>query len=345
MNETRKIEIQNNLTNKGVKEGVKYNNAELLSVLLEYQNALSESVFTKLHAEHLAAKDVLLHFRCLAEEYGLEQSEEFLRFDANMSKLQRTIRALINGNKGEREAAEALRLITLDKGVEVLSNIEIQDGNDCTEYDEIVISPNGIFVIEVKNYKNPMKLTKEGNLVRQDGVQHGPKYNLGVKMNKKEFLLRKLLAEKLEEVGLDIPIYYNGIILFTNNESNLIDEYNQIPICYCSTISQYIRSQNCDTEPLTTEQIVTLKRIIRELHTPLKYTCEFSCEEITNDFAHLMAVIEEAADNRDSVAKPYSGSEDGPSEKNSIRKNVAKYVVAASLVATIMARLALKGRA
>lgn len=347
MNEFRQDQIRKNLTMKSILPDEKYDNAELLQKLLEYQNALAENVFVKLHADHLDAKDVLSHFKCLAEKYGLDTSEEFLRFNENMVKLQNKIRALINGQKGEHDALDALQLVSLEKDVEILSNIEIELDNDRTEYDEIVITPNGLFVIEVKNYKHPMKLTAEGNFIRQDGIQYGPKYNLGVKMNKKEFLLKSLLPTSLAPQGIEFPIPYEGIVLYANNDSNLIDEYKQIPICYCSTISQHIKNAVTDGPKLTADQIQMVKETILKLHTPRKYNCEFSCEEITNDFAYLMTAIEDAADlvsNNQSFNLPEDATDETCKKKISQRKKILKYMAIASSLAVGTIGIVMKGR-
>lgn len=328
MNENRVNEIKKHFTDAGLTFHQTYDNEELLKYLETYQNVLAQCVFAKLHAEHLRARDVMTHFETMAKEYDVENMDEYRRFTKNMTELQRTIRCLKNGRRGEKNAEKALGLIRFEKDVEILKNIEVQDGSNRTEYDEIVISPKGITVIEVKSFNYDTRLTKEGNLVSCDGYKaQKHNYNLGEKMNVKEYLIRKLVSEKLAQRGVEIPFEYQGIVLYANNDSVLTDEYGQLAICYCSTISKYIRD-NCCQGTLTKEQIQILKEVIEEMHTPQKYACRIDCEKLTEDFALLMAKIEELADERNNKECDV----DNGSEENKKHFNWKRFGICAAIV-------------
>ena len=121
MRNERIAEIKATLTGLGTVESELYTNKEIVDKLVELQAALSKGVFEKTHAEHMRERDILIHFEALAKEYGLEESETFLRFKNNMNELGYTIGTFIKGMNGERIARRALKLLSFEKN-EVLGH-------------------------------------------------------------------------------------------------------------------------------------------------------------------------------------------------------------------------------
>lgn len=54
-----------------------YTNQEVIDRLKELQAAMARGVFEKTHAENLRDKDIMLHFKTLAEEYELSQTDTY----------------------------------------------------------------------------------------------------------------------------------------------------------------------------------------------------------------------------------------------------------------------------
>lgn len=94
-----------------------YTNQEVIDHLKELQAAMARGVFEKTHAENLRDKDIMLHFKTLAEEYGLAQTDTYCRFETNMRELSYTIGTYIKGMCGERMARKSLKLLSLDKNI------------------------------------------------------------------------------------------------------------------------------------------------------------------------------------------------------------------------------------
>ena len=95
----------------------------------------------------------MIHFEALAKEYGLDESDTSPHFRTNMGELGYTIGSFIKGMNGERIAKRALRsCLSYDKGIRILYNVQLEDEDAQAEYDAIVITPYGMFVVEVKNW-------------------------------------------------------------------------------------------------------------------------------------------------------------------------------------------------
>lgn len=263
-----------------------YTNQEIVDGLMEVQRKQMEGVYEQTHAEHMRERDLMLHFSTLATEYGLRETALYKRFEDNMNDMGYTIGSFIKGMKGEHIARRALKLISFDKNVKILYNIALEDDDAQAEYDAIVITPYGLFVVEVKNWGAAMSIDENGILRRDD---QDIKYDLPGRMSVKEGLLREYLGDLF-------PSRYQGIVLFSNENAKVQDDYKQMPICYGGGIVYSIRTFNEGKVILTDSQIELIAEKINSNHKEQRALCKVNCKEIIEDYAVLMAAIEDAAD-------------------------------------------------
>ena len=270
-----------------------YTNQEIVDGLMDLQRKQMTGVYEQTHAEHMRERDLMLHFSTLATEYGLRETDVYKRFESNMNEMGYTIGSFIKGMKGEHIARRALKLISFDKNVKILYNVALEDEDVQAEYDAIVITPYGLFVVEVKNWGAEMSIDENGILRRND---QDIKYDLPGRMSVKEGLLREYLGDLF-------PTQYKGIVLFSNENAKVDDEYKQMPICYGGGIVYSIRAFNEGKEVLTESQIKLIAEKISSNHKEQRSLCKVNCKEIIEDYAVLMAAIEEAADGEYSAVE------------------------------------------
>ena len=141
MNTNRVEQIKESLSGLGTDPEQGYTHKEIISRLIELENALLAGVYEKNHAENMRPQDLTKHFAALAEEFGLDSSDIYQRFLKNMDELDHTVKSLIAGQKGEQLAKCSLRPLTYDRGVKILYNIALENRKkhtyDCTTMDEI----------------------------------------------------------------------------------------------------------------------------------------------------------------------------------------------------------------
>ena len=80
----RVSQIKNQLKGLGTSPYRLYTNQEVIDRLKDLQAAMARGVFEKTHAENLRDKDIMLHFKTLAEEYELSQTDTYCRFETNI---------------------------------------------------------------------------------------------------------------------------------------------------------------------------------------------------------------------------------------------------------------------
>ncbi len=284
---TRKNELIERLQNVGPKFGELYTNSEIIDKSKDLQTEIANCIFEKTHAEHINSKDVRNYVRGLASEYGFEGDETFVRLDKNLSELGYTIASFIKGMKGERVAKNALKILQYDDDVRILYNVALEDDESKTEYDAIVVTPYGLFVVEVKNWNGNLVLDKHGLLHKEDG--NGAQYDVPGRLNMKEFLLREYLGEAF-------PGCFNSILLFPNNGVKLKDEFEEITICFGGAIVNTIRSNRDNGIKLSAEQVDNIESILRASHKEQLTEYKVNTDELIADFADLIERIENKAD-------------------------------------------------
>ena len=286
MNTNRMSQIIESLNGLGTKQNTMYTNQEIIDHLTELQGAMARGVFEKTHAENLRDRDIMIHFEALAKEYGLDGTDTYLRFKSNMSELGYTIGSFIKGMNGERIAKRALKLLSYDKGIRILYNVQLEDEDAQAEYDAIVITPYGMFVVEVKNWGASMTISPNGLLTRND--DSGIVYDLPGRMSVKEALLREHLQELF-------PKNYHNMLLLSNERAQVQDNYHQISISCGGGISYEIKSYGKSGNTLTEEHVTKIADTILANHKEQRALCSVKCEEIIADYAKLMVQIEAAS--------------------------------------------------
>lgn len=286
MSTNRMNQIIKSLKGLGTKQNVMYTNQEIVDHLKALQRAMARGVFEKTHAENFYDRDIMIHFEALAKEYGLDGSDTYIRFKSNMSELGYTIGSFIKGMKGEQFVRKALKLLSCDRGVRILYNIQLEDEDVQAEYDAIAITPYGMFVVEAKNWGASMTISPNGLLTRND--DSGIVYDIPGHMSVKEALLKEYLKELF-------PKNYYNILLLSNERVQIQDNYHQISISCGGGISYEIKSYDKYGNTMTEEQVAKIADTILAHHKEQRTLCSVKCEEIISDYAKLMVQIETAS--------------------------------------------------
>lgn len=286
MNNNRKSELVEKMKGLGTVPGGFYTNQEIIDRLGTLQSALATGVFEKTHADNLRDMDVMLHFAVLAKEYGLEETETYARFQNGMKTLSYTIGSLKKGKSGERAAKRALKILNYERGTRILYNVQLEDSEAKAEYDAIVVTPYGMFVIEVKNWGAAVTINPKGKLIREDDT--GVVYDLQGRISMKEALLHECLGDKF-------PSRYETMLLFTNEKVCVNDEFHKVPVSCGGGIGLDIKGYSSKGPILTTEQVDEIVEMILASNKEQRTRCMVPCDQIIEDYAVLMAEIEHHA--------------------------------------------------
>lgn len=283
MNTNRTEKIKSSLQELGPKLGELYTNQQMIDKSIELQTAIADQVAEITNSDTIKGRDLRKALQTIAKEHGLESVESFLRLDRNINELGYTIASFIKGQRGERIARNALRLLQYDDGVRILYNIALEDEESQAEYDAIVITPYGLFVVEVKNWAGDLEIDEWGILHRDTNTDI--QYDVPGRMNIKECLLRECLGDKF-------PKYYESILLFSNNGARIRDNFKQYKMCLGGAIVQVIRSSNTGEVILNEDDIKSVEAALIAKHKEQYTESKINCDEIINDFSDFISMIE-----------------------------------------------------
>jgi hypothetical protein len=152
------------------------------------------------------------------------------------------LKSLIYGEVGEKRVSKTLKALEFGGNIKVINNLELELEKVHCEIDNLVITEDAIFVVEVKNYHKDKIIREDGIIVGKNKKGIFEYYDLGSRMNAKESIVSKTIHDSLLKKGLylNIPIY--KVVVSANTNSVLKNEYENVRVCSVASIADYIKS-------------------------------------------------------------------------------------------------------
>ena len=266
----------------------KYQREEMLTEMFNLQAEVVELTFNEEHASIADLKlwDVEKHLKQLNSDCDNVASEELGKFISESRELSNMIKAEVSGNRGEMKAFHVLDLMNTHS--HILKNVELNNGEQRTELDMVVITSKGITIVEVKNTARDIFIDEKGDYYRTGRFLRWDS-NIGEKIALKEELLRDAISESNLRT---IPI--NSIVVFTNNLIKVENRYEDIKTCFVSQLTAIIDSQ-CSDQEISVSDMAKIKELIVEAECKEEYPIKFDVNQYKLDFATVMAILEEAS--------------------------------------------------
>ena len=187
----------------------------------------------------------------LLKQYsGCFSEESFVVFKDNWSRMIRSYAALKRGLRGEEKVAEVLKLF--DDRLIILPNYVWG-----YEHDFVVVTPYGIFTIEVKTLKGNYILTETG-ILKQIGENNNISIDVALQSKKHIESLRRNL-KGCSILNENIPL--QEVICSAEPEFTIKNEYHYVPVCYYNTIDKELLPSNGETV-LTKEEMQEIARYL-----------------------------------------------------------------------------------
>ena len=289
MNENRVNELIAGMKSFG-KE--KYQKCELLPEMFALQQEMVALTFNGEHASTADLKiwDVERHLGQMNMDCGNVADEQLKRFVDDSRTFCNLIKAEISGSRGESKAFRYLQYVY--KRTLVLKNVELSDGDLRTELDAVVITPECVTIIEVKNTAKNIFIDENGGYFRT-GEYLKWDCNIAEKMEIKETLLRRVL----EENGLN-DVEVRKIVVFTNNRIEVQNKYPEIRTCFVSQLA-YIIDGYSSAKEMSEADMHKIEEVVLEAEVKRAYPFDFDIERYKNEFATVMVMLEDASAKAD----------------------------------------------
>lgn len=260
-----------------------YTNAEILDRLKSLEGLLLERVFETSYSESLRTYDLIDHLRSKAHDLGLEGEDTYAALIRDLEKLSSTMGGLINGKRGELLAAKSLKCLRGDSLL--LSNIALPNGGSFEEHDQVLIARSGVYVIEVKNYRNDVVID-DGGILRC-----GPRsYNVGERMREKMHTLWDAIQFSSDGCMSEEDVH--GMLLFANNEASVSDFFHRVPVMRCGQIVYSIEDANRCDEKLSWEDMVRIKSVLLARKTAAEFPMPLNENRVKSELEDFLDLVE-----------------------------------------------------
>ena len=275
----------------------KYHNTELLNEYFSLQKEMSAIVFGQ-ESKGKRIWDVYNYLSNLNDKKGGVATNQLKEFEKDCAFVSNTIAATLSGCRGERMAFKSLDTIKTKRMI--LKNVELDFDGHKTEIDAVVLTKKGAIIVEVKNTSRNVVISSSGNLKRQNVDGHYvTDCHLGLKMNDKEYVLRRAL-EKSDYKRVPIK----SIVVFTNSEI-VVDNQNEfIKSCSLSELPHVIeKMMNSEAGNYCVEEIKNMAEAVNKSRVVSSYSDSKELERIKNNFEKIMCLISAAPDHKSIFSK------------------------------------------
>ena len=258
-----KKQIKKLFENHYPEHGKMYTREEESALIDEMESVMADVVRDFFPTEEVTIFNVCHYIMQLAEDKCFDKSEEFERFGEDLRKLVGRAVGLKNGFIGENKAQRELSILALDSDVVLKNNVLLSTNDHAAEYDSILITQYGIFVLEEKNLSDDMRITSDGQILFMDEERDVFDESFGKKMLKRKLLLKSLLDG---EIQCDFESIYHGWLLQTHPEAKIIDQRQtkEEEVKYLSSILIDINEYRSKGLRLSKEDICRIESVISE---------------------------------------------------------------------------------
>lgn len=303
--------------------------SEALIACNEFELSLGKMLFQEDYSASIKTYDIVRHLIARGEDLRLAADPSYQKAISSLKEFGRYHRSLIAGYVGERRAYRSVKHAA--KAFHHLVNIELDYEGEHNEYDQILITPQCVVIIEVKNYSSSSTIGSDGIIRFRDGEET---YNVGERMASKKYSLAGTIDEALHRDTEENAI--RCLLLNANDKTFMKDCFGEVPVHSTGSIS-YALDRLSSEKPLFTEaEMEALKNAIEMQHCPLEIKPDVDFERIENDLSKAVSLIEEAAQRADLEESPQIQEQTHPHPREPIsRKSYSAPIVIAVAISSM----------
>lgn len=275
---------------------------EYVSDIVQFQDMICKMISGNDYHEGMRIDEALFIMESTARKRELRSHPAVHSGVLTMKKLAKEMAITMSGAKGESLVSRTLEFLNRPN-TQIFRNVYITDGIDETELDGIVLTDNGVIILEVKKVKSDLTLTEDGRMVFA-GDECYDKVPLAQKMALKRRLLKKCLEKAVSDKCLDIPVYVDSFIVFAAPKGQFIkidDRYRHEKHCFRTGLNKKIESY-IGCAYYKAEQLTQLREIFSEMESNVKrFETELNYDEVRRSLAEALAVLQETPEKQEAT--------------------------------------------
>jgi hypothetical protein len=262
---------------------------EYIEELLKFQSFASQMI---LDDETARLDEVIAAVSSAARKNGATASPDFVAGIRGLKAIEKEIAIHMSGKRAEDEVAHSLTFV--DRPFfQDFRNVYVSDQETETEIDNVILTNNGIIVVEVKSAKQDITIGEDGRLLYSNSESYHNE-SIGDKMSAKRKLLKARIENGLRERGLNIPVYIDSYLVFVTPkrlEVDITDNFRKEHWCRRGKLQHIVNNYISDVT-YTAEEYAQLAEVIDALDCNVRrFPAELDLPGIRDGFVSLFSLI------------------------------------------------------
>lgn len=286
-------EIMQMFENKNVVNRADFTFEEYLEQLTNFQKIVSSCVYDGDDSYRLS--DSITQLQQLIRSKGIKGNRLVKKAMDRLKEANKELSIIMAGKKGENRIEYALSFVKRPD-LKVFKNVYITDGEEETELDTVLVTNNGIIVLEIKSAKQDITISEDGRLLYDNKISY---HNacIGEKMEKKRRLLKYQIEQKMKNHGVTSfgkPVRIESSIVFSTpykTRINVTDLYKKERFCFRSQLQYKVENYYTGT-CYESEDLQMFNDIISSMESnKKKFQQKLDFAKVNCDFAQLMETL------------------------------------------------------
>ena len=297
-----------------------YTYFEFVEQLKKMQELTNKRVFKDEYHPVFRIDDATHELKKKAIRLNLTETEEFNKGIASLKVLEKELAISASGKKAEDRVDGLIKKYVTRPDVNNYRGIYLSNGVEDTEIDNVILTKDGIIILEVKNIKSDVTISEEGRLFigKDSSYEQNP---LVEKMNRKRKLFKDELKKTLKAKGVHIDIFLDSYVVFNEPYKTkcYVNNYSEEKWCKSTHIASIINNHT-STISYSDHELNILRECLSEFETCKKrFVPEFDPQTVKTDISSLIDAIEKAT--REENIAPYQKINNIPQEKKQRKYN------------------------
>ncbi len=284
--------IVSQMENSGLFMRAEYTNNEYTDELLGFQKMVGEMVCGDQARYELRMNEIIVRMESAAREKGVAQDPRVQKGIRTLQNVSKEISVSVAGRISENRIASMLRF-SERKDLATFRNVYVSDGEAETELDNVLLTKNGIILLEIKGVRGDIRISEDGHIMRSNDEYYDDK-PIDEKMNLKCRLLKNKLESLMASHGVQLPILIDSYIVFSTPKDVHIrvnDMYHKQKHCSKGKLKYIVEDFKSDI-CYAPDEFVYLQNLLGEIETGQKrFPLVIDFDEVRESFAQAYCLI------------------------------------------------------
>lgn len=293
MNNSAVEKVVKEMEKSGALTEKEYTPQELTEQLLAFQKMLATMLYDDSDkAETVRMSEIIYYLEANAREKNLSGDPVVRQGIQALKRIDKEISISVAGRNGEGRVARTLSFVQRPDA-RFFNNVYVSNDESETEIDNIILTKEGIIILEVKNAKEDITITEDGRLLYSNEECYHEK-SICDKMNKKRQLIKERLLSEMSKKGIDMPIFIDSYLVFSapkNVYIKITDNCRREKYCFRGKLPEMIDAY-IGRVTYSDEQLAQLTEILSTIEcNRKKFSLKIDYDEIRKNIADIFCKL------------------------------------------------------